>query len=88
MNTKKLTVALASTALVVSVPLATLYSGAAVAAPHHATGPAVQARVGPGEAPTANLCSGPPTAQTNGAEQAARAVATARLSGLAYGGAL
>ncbi len=76
MNTKKLTIALATTALVVSVPLAALYPGAAVAAPHHAT-----------EAPRANLCSGPATAQTNAAEQAARAGATSRLSGLAYGGA-
>ena len=87
MNTKKLTAAIATTALVVSVPLATLYPGAAVAAPHHATGPAVEVRVASGEAPRANLCSGPATAQTNDAERAARAVATSRLSGLPVGGA-
>jgi hypothetical protein len=87
MNTKKLTAAIATTALVVSVPLATLYPGAAVAAQHHATGPAVEVSVGSGEAPRANLCSGPATAQTNGAERAARAAATSRLSGLPEGGA-
>jgi hypothetical protein len=88
MNTKKLTAAIAATALVVSVPLATLYSGAAVAAQHHATGPAVEVSVGSGEALRANLCSGPATAQANGAERAARAAATSRLSGLPEGGAL
>ena len=88
MNTKKLTAAIATTALVVSVPLATLYPGAAVAAPHHATGPAVEVSVGSGEAPRANLCSKPATAQTNAAERAARTAATSRRSGLPEGGAL
>jgi len=76
MNPKRLTIALATTALVVSVPFATLYPGAALAAPHHVS-----------EAPRANLCSSPPTAQANAAERAERAAAASRLSGLAYGGA-
>jgi len=87
MNTKKLTAAIATTALVVSVPLATLYTGAAAAAQHHAMGPAVEASVGAAKAPRANLCSKPATARINNSEQAARAAATSRLSGLPFGGA-
>jgi hypothetical protein len=103
MNTKKLTAAMATTALVLSVPLITVYSGAAVAAQHHPARPAVAVSVRLG-ASTSRL-SGLPfggaaaynaevdgTAPTNAtaiayAERAARAAATSRLSGLAEGGA-
>ncbi len=102
MNTKKLTAAMATTVLVLSVPLITVYSGAAVAVGHSATPSAVQqaARAG-----ATSRLSGLPfggaaaynaevdgTPPTNGtaiayAERAARAAATSRLSGLPEGGA-
>ena len=103
MNTKKLTAALATTALVLSVPLATLYAGSAVAAQHHSARPAVAVGVRSGEATSrlsglpfggaaaynAEVDGTPPTNATAiaYAERAARAAATSRLSGLAEGGA-
>jgi len=86
MNTKKLIAAIATTALVVSVPLATLYPGPAVAAQHHAMGPAVEVSVGATKT-SANVCSKPATARINNSERASRAAATSRLSGLPFGGA-
>ena len=73
MNTKKLTAAMATTALVLSVPLITVYTGAAVAVGHSAT-PAVQQAA---RAATTSRLSG----------LAERAAATSRLSGLPFGGA-
>ncbi len=103
MNTRKLTIAVATTALVMSVPLATVYGGSAVAAQRHSARPVVAVSVRSGEA-TSRL-SGLPfggaaaynaeadgTRPTNAtaiayAERAARAAATSRLSGLPEGGA-
>jgi hypothetical protein len=103
MNTRNLTIAVATTALVMSVPLATLYAGSAVAAQHYSAQPAVAVSVRSGEA--TSRISGLPfggaaaynaevdgTAPTDAtaiayAERAAQAAATSRLSGLAEGGA-
>jgi hypothetical protein len=103
MNTRKLTIAVATTALVMSVPLATVYGGSAAAAQHPSARTAIAVSVRSGEA-TSRL-SGLPfggaaaynpevdgTTPTNAtaiayAERAARAAATSRLSGLAEGGA-
>ncbi|HUC14014.1 MAG TPA: hypothetical protein VMS00_06130 [Acidimicrobiales bacterium] len=103
MNTRRLTVAVATTALVMSVPLTTVYGGPAVAAQHHSAGPAVAVSVRSGGATSrlSGLAGGgaaaynaevdgtPPTNATAIAysERAARAAATSRLSGLAEGGA-
>jgi hypothetical protein len=87
MNTKKLTAAIATTALVVSVPLVTLYAEAAAAAPHHTMGPTVEVTVGAAKASRADLGSKPAPARVNNSERASRAAATSRLSGLPFGGA-
>jgi hypothetical protein len=103
MNTKKLTAAIATTALVVSVPLATVYAGAAVAVGHHSARSAVEVSVRSSEATSrlsglpfggaaaynAEVDGTPPTNATAiaYAERAARAAATSRLSGLPFGGA-
>lgn len=101
MNTKKLTVAITTTALAVSVPLAAVCPVTALAAGHQSARPAVElfAR----SAATARLSGLPfggaasydlPTGQPKsaevvfGLERAARADATSRLSGLPFGGAL
>jgi hypothetical protein len=97
MNAKKLTAAIAATALVVSVPLATLYAGPAVAAQHHAMGTAAARAAATsrlsglpfGGAALYDPQTAPPmnAAATTNAERAARAAATSRLSGLPFGGA-
>jgi len=103
MNTRKLTVAVATTVLVVSVPLATVYAGAALAVGHHSARPPVAVSGLAEQAAATSRLSGlaeggaaleePPTAPPENAkaianaERAARAAATSRLSGLAEGGA-
>ena len=83
MKTKSFTATLATTALAVVVPLVTIGTGVAAAAPDHATRPAVEVRAGSGEA-TASICSKPPTARHPSAKADP---APSRLSGLPFGGA-
>ena len=74
MNTRKLTAAMATTALVLSVPLITVYSGAAVAVGHSTT-------------PSAAQQSARASAMSRLSGLAERGAAMSRLSGLPFGGA-
>ena len=100
MNAKRLTAAMATTALVLSVPLITVCAGAAAAGGRSPTPSAIQLAARASATSRVSglpfggaALDGPPKPESISAQQifsavrAARAAATSRLSGLAFGGA-